>query len=378
MDEIEPADLARSLANVPLFREIRRLIEAQKGPVNWEIAAQVAGGVADAGTSYAADSLDASGLEEACRVAEMHAASVTGFESSSEVVRIELVDRAQWARRNLEAFRPLIERLSSHLGSQVLIEGAGPFSMLANAVGPILFGIQFGFLIGHLSQRVLGQYDICFPRGSGGSLAFVFPNIVALERDLEVDPAQFRLWTAGHEVVHRLEFESVHWTAPHVTSLVERYIDAAEIDQSELAHRLQSLGDTEELARIASRPDELLPLVTTSAQQAIADQIQAFMSLLEGYAEWTVSQFGRGLLPEGEKIKEAMTRRRAERSSADRLLQVLLGLDLRGDQHRAGEKFVTTVEEARKRDLLWQGPDFLPTMEEIFDPPRWLSRVAFG
>lgn len=380
MDPIEPQDLARSLSEVPLFKELQRVIGAQAGPVNWEIAAQVAKAVASAGKpGFAPNDEDRSYFADACRLAELHITRTSSFEATSSLNDIRVMSRPEWAEANLEGFRDLIDRWATRMGSQMggsPMAGPGP-SSLVGAVGPLLFGLQIGFLIGYLSHRVLGQYDLCLPRKNSGSLYFVFPNIEKLEKELELEPQQFRLWLALHEVTHVLEFESVDWTRDHFVALVQRYIDAAQLDSAEVMGRLQRLSDPEELSRMMQHPEELMPMMMSDAQKEVLKEIQAFMSVLEGYSEWIMDAVGREILTEFDKMREAVTRMRAERSSAEKMFEALLGLDLKREQYRAGEKFVRAIAEAKVQDKLWEGPQNLPTIEEVSDPAAWLERVAF-
>lgn len=375
MSEIDPADLALALGEIPLFRELQRLIASQAGPVNWEIAGQIARAVAGAGKPGPAAGPSERELFEAdCRAAELRVAQLTGLEptTASETM---VVDRVQWADLNLSSFAPLIDRLAVRIGGQM--QTPAPAGIM-NALGPFLLGVQVGFLAGYLSRRVLGQYDLCYPAQQQGRLYFVYPNIVEVEQELQVDPKQFRMWIAIHEVTHQLQFQSVPWTREYFTGLVNRYIDGAEIDAGEVVERLRGLSDPENLEKLLQNPDQLLPMLMTSEQQTVVDEIQAFMSVLEGYAEWTMNVVGKELLSEFDKMREGVARRRVERSSAERMLEQLLGLDLKREQYRAGEKFIQQIAEADRLKLLWEGPQNIPTLQELHDPPKWLSRVAFS
>lgn len=378
MEEMDPQALARALQEIPLFREVQRILASQSGPVNWEMARDLARAVAGAeGSGPSPSPEEEEDLREACRAAELRVAEVSGMDSPG-IAEIAALSRTQWAEESLEAFRPYIDRLAGRLRGSMQGEATGlPMNAIVDALGPFLMGMQVGFLAGFLSRKVLGQYDVCFPAMKEGRIWFVFPNIVEVENELQVDPKQFRMWLALHEVTHHFEFRSVEWTAQHFVSLVERYIDAAEADPSEISERLGSLGDAESLARLMDHPEELLPLLITPVQQGIANEIQAFMSVLEGYAEWMMNEVGRGLLPEFEKMREGMNRRRAEQSVVERLLERLLGLDLKREQYRAGERFVRAVAEAGQIHLLWATPQNLPTLEEVSEPTRWLNRIAF-
>ncbi len=381
MDEMEPGDLAAALSKIPLFREVQRLLFSQTGPVNWEIARQIARAVAQAGEPAATPSPEErAAFNEACRISELQVVGCTGLEPPTTLARAEILDRAAWADINLEGFRHLIDRLALRLQGELQKERGPSLGLrpVLDAIGPFLLGLEVGFLVGYLSRRVLGQYDLCLPRGETGRLYFVYPNIVSVERELEVDPAQFRLWVALHEVTHRLQFESVPWVRSHFVGLVERFVDAAELDLSEMMARLSSLTNPDELQRLLGHPEELFPMLMSPAQQQLVGEIQAVMSVLEGYAEWAMDEVGRELLPQFSKMREGINRRRAERSLVERLLARLLGLDLKLEQYRAGERFIRAVAAADQLPRLWEGAENLPTLEETAEPGKWLARVAFS
>ena len=386
MSDIDPQDLARGLADVPLFREIQRVLMAQSGPVNWEIARQIARAVSEAGgAGVSADAKDTEELLEAARIAELHLTRLTGLESPDALERVEVLDRRSWADRNLDGMKPLIERFAMRLSGQLtggeLPAGVGGLPMMQGvmgAIGPFLLGVQVGFLVGYLSRRVLGQYDLCLPRPGDETLYFVFPNIVATERELEFEPQQFRLWLALHEVTHHLEFKGAKWTRSHFIGLIESFIDASDVDSQQLLEKLQGFGSPDNWSYLAEHPEELLPMMMTDAQRKMANDIQAFMAVLEGFAEWAMDQAGRELLPEFEKMREGINRRRVERSSVEKMLEAILGMDLKREQYRQGERFIRTVANAEKLDLIWEGPENLPDISEVENPASWLSRVAFA
>ena len=396
--EIDPAEIGMALSTIPLFRELQRLLMAQRGPVNWEIAEQISQAVAQMrspGPRPGHEEQEAD--DEACRLAAMRVGELTGLEPPGSITRVEVVDRAAWARANLDAIRPFMERLSAGFGpagpAGPGIGGAGEpggfggeepaeaalgMTAAMGMLGPLIFGLEVGFLMGFLSRRVLSQYDLCLPRGAPDQLWFVYPNIAEAQSDLDLDARQFRMWLALHEVTHQLEFSSIPWVRSHFTGLVERFIDAAEIDTGEAMGRLQSLGDPDQLAYLMSHPEELLPMLITPPQQEVAREIETLMAVLEGYAEWVMEKVGTVLLPEFSKTREGLNRRRAERTSVERLLEGLLGIDLKPAQYRAGERFVRAVAGADQLGRLWGSPAALPTPGELGEPTKWLSRVAFS
>jgi putative hydrolase len=402
--DIDPMEMSAALAQIPLFRELQRLLASQGGPVNWEIAGQIARAVAQArGPGASPGRGDQAAYEEAVRLAQMRISALTGLESPPSITRVELADRTAWVNANLEAFRPFVERLAKGLQSQfggglgalgggfssqlgLPPFGGGEGEGMANlgvgaffgVLGPLILGLEIGFLVGFLSREVLGQHDLCLPRGDPSKLWFVIPNIAEAQQGLELDPRQFQMYLAIHEVAHQLEFTSIPWVRPHFTGLVERFIDAAELDSSEAVSRLQSLGDPEQLNRLLSHPEELLPMLITPPQQELAREIETLMAVLEGYVEWIIDRIGAEMLPECAKIREGLSRRRAERSSVERLLEGLLGIDLKPAQYRAGVRFVAAVAAADQLNKLLEGPAAFPTPAELGEPAKWLSRVAFS
>ena len=397
--DIDPVEIGMALSSIPLFRELQRLLMAQSSPVNWEIAGQISTAVAQMrGSGDRPGPDEQAEFEEACRLAEMRVGQLTGLEAPGSISKVEVVDRVEWAQANLEAIRPFMERLSAGLGGALSgglgnlggLGGLGgtsgseeeaaavPMSAALGMLGPLIFGLEVGFLMGFLSRRVLGQYDLCLPRGDANRLYFVYPNIAEAQASLGIDARQFRMWLALHEVTHQLEFASIPWVRSHFTGLVERFIDAAEIDSGEAMSRLQSLGDPEQLSHLMSHPEELLPMLITPPQQGLARQIETLMALLEGYTEWVMEQVGSEMLPEFSKIREGLNRRKAERSSVERLLEGLLGIDLKPAQYRQGERFVRAVAGADQLSKLWASSATLPTPAELGEPTKWLSRVAFS
>src|SRR4030088_922770 len=394
--DIDPVEIGMALSSIPLFRELQRLLMAQSSRVNWEIAGQISTAVAQMqGAGDRPGPEEQAEFEEACRLAEMRVGQLTGLEAPGSISKVEVVDPVEWAQANLEAIRPFMERLSAGLGGALSgglgnLGGLGgmsgseeeaaavPMSAALGMLGPLIFGLEVGFLMGFLSRRVLGQYDLCLPRGDGSRRYFVYPTLAEAQASLEVDPRQFRMWLALHEVTHQLEFASIPWVRSHFTGLVERFIDAAEIDSGEAMSRLQSLGDPEQLSRLMSHPEELLPMLITPPQQGLARQIETLMALLEGYTEWVMEQIGSELVPEFSKIREGLSRRKAERSSVERLLEGLLGIDLKPAQYRQGERLVRAVAGADQLSKLWESPATLPTPDELGDPTKWMSRVAFS
>ena len=102
-----------------MLGDLLRLIRTE-GPLQWELAFQLATSVA-AGDEPDPnpDPIARIRLEELSAIAELHVADVTGMVLGSGVSGLRLVPttRVEWARRSLEAWRPLLDRLAAALTS---------------------------------------------------------------------------------------------------------------------------------------------------------------------------------------------------------------------------------------------------------------------
>jgi coenzyme F420 biosynthesis associated uncharacterized protein len=201
--------------------------------------------------------------------------------------------------------------------------------------------------------------------------------VLAMERQFEFRPDEFRFWVALHEVTHRLQFTGVPWMGEYFMSLVTGLVEAA------VPERGRSLRITEELrdAARSGRPivDEsgLLGLLASPAQRELIDHVQALMSLLEGHGHVVMDRIGARTLMTQHRMSRVLKMRRADpRMSA---FLRLTGLEMKMKQYEQGERFIHAVERRagfRALDRVWEGPDRLPTLDEIRNPERWLERVG--
>ncbi len=375
--------------DVPLFREIQRVLLSSSGPVNWELARQVGIAAASWGREDPRPSeADRRSFEEAVRVAELHVATLTGLEPPHDVPVVKAVRRADWITENLEGLRRLLEPAAAKLAEAVaraqraqLPEGAPPGAMqLLEQLSPLLLGAQVGTVLGALAQQVLGQYDVAVPRpGGAGTLLFVVPNVAAFERDWSLDPTEFRTWVAIHEVTHRFEFARP-WALPAFRELLEDFLATLEIDLEDLARRLGSLdpSDPDQMREILEGDEGLFGTVLDAEQRIKLGRIQAFMAAAEGYGDHVMHAVGRRLLATYPRIEEAMRRYR-ETEHGDPIFERLLGVEMKREQYRAGRAFCDAVAELAGEEVLarmWDSPDALPSLPEIEEPRLWLARMG--
>jgi coenzyme F420 biosynthesis associated uncharacterized protein len=310
-------------------------------------------------------------------VAEQHVSAFTGLTNpDSEGGAVAVVDRVGWVQANLEGFQILLEPLAVKL-----LEKRGEQSGLARTVARKVAGVQVGTVLSYLASRVLGQYELFIPPGQGnGRLTLVAPNIVSTERKLDVDPHDFRLWVTLHEVTHRTQFTAVPWLRPYFTEQVRAYIDASDLDPTEILQRLKAAASV--VRGAISREDgsaSVIEALQNPAQREILERLQGLMSLVEGHGDFVMDGVGPTVVPTAELIRERFEQRRSGASNLDKMVRRLLGLDLKMKQYAEGERFVSYVVGAvgmRGFNHVWTSPETLPSVAEIRDPQSWIDRVG--
>ncbi|MEU5717148.1 zinc-dependent metalloprotease [Streptomyces sp. NPDC020403] len=332
-------------------------------------------------------------LRRHAKASEEHVRSFTrmipeGHEPEDTPVLV--VDRAGWVRANVAGFRELLRPL---LGKMQDRRGNGPGGMVLGAVGGKVTGVELGMLLSFLASRVLGQYETFAPATrelpasaeGGGRLLLVAPNIVHVERELDVEPHDFRLWVALHEETHRTQFTGVPWLRDHLRGEIQSFLDETDVDPMTVLERLREAAQT---FAGGSRPEgeegenggrSLVDVVQTPAQREILGRLTAVMSLLEGHADFVMDGVGPEVVGSVAEIREKFQQRRARGASRlDLALRKLLGLDAKLRQYRDGEKFVRAVVEEVGMDgfnRVWTSPNTLPTKAEIAAPADWVARV---
>ena len=288
----------------------------------------------------------------------------------SGIPSVEVVTRAEWAAANLGAFEKMLAPAEERLAAGRRGLGA---SLAAR-----LMGAEVGALVGALSRKVLGQYELVLPAddGSGDTILFVGGNILAMERLYEFRPEEFRFWVALHECTHRLQFVGVPWMKGYFLDLVRELIDAS-LPEEGSPGRLSELREAAREGRPLMDESGLLGMLATPAQRQSIDRMQALMSLLEGHGHVVMDRIGaRELVTQGRMSQVLKSRRQDPRTKA---FLRFTGLEMKMKQYELGERFIEGVERHAgfsALDRVWEGPEHLPTLDEITAPHRWLERVA--
>jgi len=338
---------------------------------------------------------------------------LTGLTSQGAVGPVAVVDRPGWIRANVSGFRVVLEPLAEKLAERsnsVPVAGS-----VFGTIGSRATGMQAGLILAYLSSRVLGQYELFLPPGEGGPsagngvngnagahgtgangtgsngtaangggsgvgrLTLVAPNIVMVERELGVDPHDFRRWVCLHEETHRVQFTSVPWLRGYVQGMMTEFLLASDLDAGAILDRMRSAATAVADAVRGGEGESLVEAMQTPAQRALLDKLTAVMTLVEGHGDYVMDAVGPSVVPSVADIRDKFSHRRGSAGRMEQILRRILGIDLKMKQYEQGSRFVTTVvEEAGMAGFnkVWTSPETLPTRAELANPREWLERVA--
>jgi coenzyme F420 biosynthesis associated uncharacterized protein len=337
--------------------------------VDWRIAERVADTVAGpAGSSSTPLKGDVDAM------AESAIARVTAYariEPSEPPPPMEAVDRKTWARANLATMKLTLEPVMQQLGS-------GPLQ----SAGGMLVGVEAGGIVGFMGRSVLGQYEIALldptrpPR-----LLLVAPNLRLAAEAFEADEAELLEWVIFHELTHAVQFTGVPWLRDHLAGMLRELLASikVQVDPGALL-RMPNLPSTDDLRGLwdAVRDGGLVGAMAGPERKAVLDRLQATMAMIEGHAEHVMDAAGAPVLPSLPKLRASLEKRRAEKPPLVKLLEKLLGMDLKMKQYEVGKRFCDAVVRDHGIEGLnraWFAPELLPTLAELEDPAAWARRT---
>ena len=297
--------------------------------------------------------------------------------------QVAIVDRPAWIRANVDGFRVVFDPLVEHLAERGVTPPAGS---VATAVSSRVTGMQAGLILAYLAARVLGQYELFLPpdpdAGNGaapaGRLTLVAPNIVMVERELGVDPHDFRRWVCLHEETHRTQFTSVPWLRGYVQEQMTEFLLASDLDPASILSRLRAAADAVAGAVRGTDGDSVIEAIQSPRQRAILDRLTSVMTLVEGHGDYVMDAVGPAVVPSVADIRAKFSARRRSAGRVEQVIRRLLGIELKMKQYEQGAKFVSAVvAEAGMATFnkVWTSPQTLPTKDEITRPRAWLDRV---
>jgi len=378
-----PPDLLRA---VPLFAELSKVLSWTGGPVNWDLARQVA--VAVAGSEervHSVDAADATAIAEAVRLAELWLAESPGLPQPSRMASVSALTPARWAERATvlrEIVDPLAAKVAAALSDQsgqIADAQAGMMGPVMEQMAPVFMGIQAGVALGSLATSVLGTYDVPVPLAEEGTLDIVVPTVDSIAETFGLDRDSTRLWVALHQTAHRIVFEAMPGVSAHFFALFHNYVSAMQIDLTGVFDRLASLDITSpENLREAMEQEGFFGIADSPAADAAMVRVQRLLAMIEAFADRAVDAASTRL-PNAARIAEAMSRRRAEPAGGEKMFGQFLGLTIPPDFVRDADTFCRGVLNAADWTALarmWDDSENLPTDTELTEPAVWLARVS--
>ncbi len=299
-----------------------------------------------------------------------------GREASDKRAGVEVLDRKSWVEVNILNFKKMFRPVEESY-QRLHTKSAGAGRLMSGLTG-LAVSVQMGAMIGFLSRRVLGQYDIPLLEPGEGSIYLLDVNINSLAKKIGVNPDDLRRWVALHETTHAVEFESTPWLRDYMAGLLGEYLaEAGEtiLNPARLRERIASASSG---SSRGLRLNGVLRLMLSEKQAQIISQIQALMSVMEGYSNHAMHNTGEDLIPNYRILAARMKMREKSRGFAFRVISRLLGLDMKLEQYIIGESFINHVvgsNGVQFANKVWESPDQIPSLEEVREPDRWISRI---
>ncbi|WP_154604753.1 MULTISPECIES: zinc-dependent metalloprotease [Arthrobacter] len=365
--------------------------------VNWELAAKTAAALAPAGPALSGREIS-SAVENLRLMAEKsvpHVHEISKLQAARDLRDSEVlvVDRASWAKANTQSFAVMMDPVMRAIAAKQAESNKGAnktASAGAANLSATVTGAQLGTALAFLSSKVLGQYDpfaaLAGPTATpGGRLLLVAPNIITVERDLKVEPADFRLWVCLHEQTHRVQFAAAPWLRHHMLAEIEKLGGLLVGDSENLGERLlqaaKQMGAKKGIASTEKTPSRggVLDLLQDPAQKAALSHVTAVMSLLEGHANVVMDGVDARIVPSVRTIRQRFNNRGKDRGVLEKFIRNLLGLDAKMRQYSDGAKFVRETVSMVGMDgfnQVWTQEQNLPTEPEIHHARLWVERMG--
>jgi len=373
-----PDDLA---GKAPLFAALQQMLSQQSGPVNWDLAKQMAVSALAAG-HRAPTPVERTQTAEAIRLADHWLDPATPLPSG--VTGIESWSRVEWVERTLPAWSQLCDPVASRVVgamSQMVPEEAaaeaGPLLGMVGQVGGLMFGAQVGQALAKLASEVLTSTDVGLPLGPAGVAALLPDNVAAFGQGLELPADEVRLFLALREAAHHRLFKHVPWLRQRLFDAVDAYARGITVDREAIERAMSEVNpeDPESMQR-ALQGGMFEPSVTPDQQAALA-RLETLLALVEGWVDDVVATAAADRLPGADALRETLRRRRATGGPAEQTFATLVGLELRPRRLREAATLWRTLREQRGaegRDELWRHPDLLPSADDLDDPEGFIRR----
>ncbi|MFB7946201.1 zinc-dependent metalloprotease [Kitasatospora phosalacinea] len=370
------------------FQQLGQMLSFEGGPVNWELAKNIARQtvVAEQPEGRSKDrsvgAAERTAVTEAVRLADLWLDSATEFPSTSSSA--VAWSRAEWIEATLPVWKDLVDPVAERVGNAmggVLPEEmqamAGPLMGMMRSMGGAMFGTQIGQALGALAAEVVGSTDVGLPLAPAGKAALLPQNIAEFGEGLNVPAEEVRLYLALREAAHQRLFAHVPWLRAHLFGAVEAYARGIKVDTSRMEELVGQIDPTNPEALQEALAGGLLQPEDTPAQKAALARLETALALVEGWVDAVVHTAAAPHLPQAAALRETLRRRRASGGPAEQTFATLVGLELRPRRLRDASRLWASLADARGvegRDALWSHPDMLPTAADLDDPDGFVHR----
>ncbi len=376
------------------LRQFADLMSWQGGPVNWDLAKNIARQtVAQHGDASVLD-IDRAKVSEALRLADLWLEDVTEFPSGIRTV--QAWSRAEWVEATLPVWSKLcdpiaaraVEAMSGLLGDDPGemaadlppemrammggLGGLGGLGEMMKRIGGMMVGGQTGAAVGALAAEVVSSTDVGLPLGPQGTAALLPAGVAAFGAGLSVEADEVRLFLALREAAHHRLFGHVPWLRSRLFGAVEDYARGITVDTAALREAMPQIDPSNpEALNEALSGAALFQPEDTPEQKAALVRLETVLALVEGWVSTVVEAAARDRLPQADALAEAIRRRRATGGPAERTFATLVGLELRPRRLREAAAIwhgLTAERGVAGRDGIWAHPDLLPTADDFDDP----------
>jgi coenzyme F420 biosynthesis associated uncharacterized protein len=340
---------------------------------DWSVAQQVADRVAGPGPVLG--SVERARLREdfaeLVPQAERLVSDFSGLRPTGHAARPWVMSRSEWLGQNLRSFQTVLHPIAERV-APARSDGA------AAALRRKVLGAEVGALLGYLSRKVLGQFDLFVPPDDEGTIYFVGPNVTGIERQHQFPERDFRLWISLHEVAHRLQFGGVPWLRGYVTGMAGDYLRSMDLDVKAMIEVVRRATEEVRAGHLDWKGAGWVVLLMTPEQRSMFARMQAVMTLLEGHGNYLMDAVGEEWVGQRSRFRSTLRVRRRSRG-VERSFQRAIGFDQKARQYDHGERFVARAVELAGMDgfnRVWAGPENLPTTDELARPDEWVARVG--
>src|SRR5262245_5703615 len=351
------------------------------GPVNWDLAKQVAQSQLKDDPAVATPRRDE--VAEALRLADLWLEPESSLPSG--IRSVEAWRRADWLTHTLDVWRklcdPVAAQMTSAMGDLVpeqMREQLGPMAAMLSSVGGAVFGSQLGGALGSLAAEVLSAGDIGLPLGPAGVAALIPANIAAYGEGLEIAEDQLRLYVALREAAHQRLFQHVPWLRGHVLAAVETYARGITVDRDAVEEAVGRMDPTHPESMRELSIEGVFTSEDSPQQTSALNRLETALALVEGWVCHVVDRASAERLPDAGRLAETFRRRRAAGGPAEQTFAALVGLELRPRRLREAAALWAALTEHRGidgRDALWGHPDLLPSDDDFADPEAFARQT---